>query len=76
MTHSVVPATRPANAPANNRFLIGIGVGALVSLGAVGASRSMTTAIGSIRTPASSGAYPSTFWRYCVITNIEPNIAK
>jgi hypothetical protein len=35
MTHSVVPATRPANAPANNRFLVGIAVGALLSLGVV-----------------------------------------
>src|SRR3954451_14358706 len=35
MTHSVVPATQPANAPASNRLLIGIGIGAIVSLGAV-----------------------------------------
>jgi hypothetical protein len=38
MTHGTVPHTRPASAapvPANNRFLVGIAVGALVSLGVV-----------------------------------------
>src|SRR5437899_526594 len=36
MTHSTVPVTRPATVPANNRFVVGILVGALVSLGLVG----------------------------------------
>jgi hypothetical protein len=35
MTHSTVPASRPATIPANNRFVVGIVVGALVSLGVV-----------------------------------------
>jgi hypothetical protein len=35
MTHSTVPATGPATVPANNRFGVGIVVGALVSLGVV-----------------------------------------
>ena len=35
MTHAVVPATRPVHTPANHRFIVGIAVGALVSLGVV-----------------------------------------
>lgn len=35
MTHSNIPATRPANAPVNNRLLIGIAIGAFVTLGVV-----------------------------------------
>jgi N-terminal domain of toast_rack, DUF2154 len=36
MTHSTIPATRPTPVPANNRFRVGMLVGALVSLGLVG----------------------------------------
>jgi hypothetical protein len=35
MTHSTVPASPPASVPANHRFVAGIVVGALVSLGVV-----------------------------------------
>jgi len=35
MTHSTVPAPRPATLPANHRFIVGIAIGALVSLGVV-----------------------------------------
>jgi hypothetical protein len=35
MTHTTVPVTRPATVPTNSRFIVGIVVGALVSLGVV-----------------------------------------
>ena len=37
---------------------------------------SMHMAQGRKRTPVSSGEYPSTNWKYCVMRNVDPNIAK
>jgi hypothetical protein len=64
MTHSTVPVTRPATVPANNRFVVGILVGALVSLGLVGiavgsgaATRLASVPLG----PMESRAYTQSF---------------
>src|SRR5579859_1508541 len=35
-----------------------------------------TTAIGATRSPAWTGEYPSTSWRYWVLTNRKPNSPK
>jgi hypothetical protein len=41
-----------------------------------GANVIMHAAIGRKRRPVSHAEYPSTNWKYCVMRNVEPNIAK
>ena len=64
MTHSTVPAPRPATVPANHRFVVGIVVGALVSLGVVAialgsgaATRLAAVPLGPIETRAYAQAF-------------------
>lgn len=40
---------------------------------ATGEKAAVTTANGSVATPARSGSYPRTTWKYCVIMKMNPN---
>ena len=47
-----------------------------LSRGVNGATKIMITAIGNVRSDASSGLYPCTSWKYCVIMNSTPYIDR